>query len=224
VLVRLVSGSTVRVVGRAIAPESGSPFDEGARYSGTADLAGVPAGEYDLEAVATDPSGNAGVSARRRLVVAAAGAGTLPGACLHPILGTPRADRIVGTDGGDRIVGGRGDDRLFGGRGHDCLRGQAGNDRLSGGTGNDDLDGGAGRDILSGGAGRDDLRGGAGRDILAGGAGADVLDGGRGPDRISARGGGRDTIRCGPGRDLAFADRADRVRRDCERVVRPPRR
>jgi hypothetical protein len=41
-----------------------------------------------------------------------------------------------------------------------------------------------------------------------------------GNDRIFVRRGDRDVVRCGTGRDTVFADRLDRVARDCERVRR----
>ncbi|WP_353866690.1 hypothetical protein [Svornostia abyssi] len=93
--------------------------------------------------------------------------------------------------------------RLTGGRGADVLRGMGGDDRLAGGAGDDRLHGGAGRDRLTGGPGRDALDGGPGDDVL---------------DARDAAGG--DRLTCGAGRDRAFADRGDRVARDCERVIR----
>jgi chitodextrinase len=87
----------------------------------------------------------------------------------------------------------------------------------------------AGPDVLRGTARRDVIRGLGGNDVLYGFAGDDVLYGGRGRDRIlaglgsdvaHAADGARDMIACGPGRDLVYADRADRVGRDCERVRR----
>jgi hypothetical protein len=84
-------------------------------------------------------------------------------------------------------------------------------------------------DVLRGTAGRDVIRGLGGNDVLYGFAGDDVLSGGRGRDRLlaglgndvaHAADGARDMIACGPGRDLVYADRADRVGRDCERVRR----
>jgi PKD repeat protein len=75
-------------------------------------------------------------------------------------------------------------------------------------------------DRLVGGAGSDVIRGGAGNDVIVGGAGRDTLSGGAGNDRIYAVDGAVDTISCGPGRDVVFADRIDRVARDCEVVHR----
>lgn len=72
--------------------------------------------------------------------------------------------------------------------------------------------------MLRGTAGPDVLRGLGGADLLIGGRGPDVLLAGRGNDVVRARDGTRDAIGCGPGRDLVYADRADRVARDCELV------
>jgi len=99
-------------------------------------------------------------------------------------------------------TGGRYSDALNGGRGNDTLKGLGGSDKLAGGPGNDRLLGGSGNDRLDGGAGRD------------------VIDGGPGRDTTLARDGVADTIRCGAGRDTVFADRRDKVARDCERVHR----
>jgi hypothetical protein len=44
--------------------------------------------------------------------------------------------------------------------------------------------------------------------------------GDNGPDRFLIRDGKRDTVNCGRGRDVVRADRRDRVRRNCERVIR----
>ena len=57
-------------------------------------------------------------------------------------------------------------------------------------------------------------------DLLLGGPRADRIEARGGNDRVSVFGGGRDTVRCGRGTDLVNADAADRVARDCERVVR----
>jgi hypothetical protein len=93
-------------------------------------------------------------------------------------------------------------DRLIGTPGADFLRGLGGADKLVGLGGNDRLDGGPGHDTLIGGPGRDTLLGRTGNDT------------------IEARDRTRDTIACGPGRDRVFADRADTIRNDCERVLR----
>jgi chitodextrinase len=82
----------------------------------------------------------------------------------------------------------------------------------------DVIHGTARRDILRGLAGNDVLYSFAGNDVLSGGPGRDRLLAGPGSDVVHADDGARDVISCGPGRDLAYADRADRVGRDCERV------
>jgi hypothetical protein len=77
----------------------------------------------------------------------------------------------------------------------------------------------AARQTRTGTARRDVLRGTPGRDLLRGLGGADVLYGLGGNDIL--RGGpGRDRVFCGAGRDLVYADRRDRIARDCEVVRR----
>lgn len=66
----------------------------------------------------------------------------------------------------------------------------------------------------------DTLRGTARADSIYGRAGNDKLFGRGGNDRLFP-GPGRDRVDCGPGRDRVFADRADRVARNCEKVTRP---
>ena len=48
----------------------------------------------------------------------------------------------------------------------------------------------------------------------------DVVRGSRLNDVIRVNGGGPDRVTCGPGEDVVYADRRDRVARDCERVKR----
>jgi len=110
------------------------------------------------------------------------------------IVGTPRADLLRGTPY------------------LDVIRGLGGNDRIWGGNGHDQIEGGAGNDVLDGGRYGDTLVGGPGRDRISGGLG---------PDLIEVRDGERDVVRCGRGDDVVFADRLDRVAKDCEQVVRP---
>lgn len=236
---RLVGGGAPRTIGRATGPEPGTST----RYAATADVSGVSSGAFELEAVAVDAAGNTAYSLRRRVTVAR-GVRVKPSraACLNDVFGTPASDRLTGSRLGDRILGGDGHDRLYGGAGHDCLDGGAGNDRLSGGRGNDRLEGGRGRDKLAGDGGRnrliggpggdslrggnlaDSLEGGGGNDRLSGGGGRNRYSGGRGKDVIYAVNGARDRVRCGRGRDHVTAEPADRVARDCERVVRTSRR
>jgi chitodextrinase len=85
------------------------------------------------------------------------------------------------------------------------------------------------RDVLRGTPSADVLRGLGGADVLLGLGGNDTLLPGRGRDRalagagrdlVRALDGTADTILCGAGRDLVYADRIDRVARDCELVRR----
>lgn len=106
-----------------------------------------------------------------------------------------------------------GNDRLAGTAGANTINGGRGNDTIAGLAGNDTLLGGAGSDLLNGGAGADRLVGGPGIDRHLGGPGADTIN------ALDARG-VRDIVSCGAGRDTVIANRADRVARDCERVIR----
>jgi hypothetical protein len=138
-----------------------------------------------------------------------------------------------------RIRGTEGDDVLRGTALADVLVGLAGNDRLVavdpyymgdtllGGDGDDVLVGGWRGEILKGGRGDDVLKGGNSGDWLYGGPGHDRLSGGRGNDFVYATDSERDVISCGTNRvwkrserDEVWADRFDRVSRDCEVVHR----
>jgi Tol biopolymer transport system component len=66
-------------------------------------------------------------------------------------------------------------------------------------------------DRICGRRGADDIAPLGGKDYVYAGAGRDVINS---RDRYG------DVISCGPGRDVAFADRKDKVSRDCERVRR----
>jgi len=66
-------------------------------------------------------------------------------------------------------------------------------------------------DRICGRRGADDIHPGYGKDYVYAGAG---------PDVIYARDIYGDVISCGPGRDRVFADRRDKVSKDCERVRR----
>lgn len=86
------------------------------------------------------------------------------------------------------------------------ILGLRGNDRITSST-DDGMWGGPGNDVLKGRTAQSRER--------------NVFDGGKGQDRIYSRDDSADTVRCGPGRrDRAYADRSDRVARDCERVSR----
>ena len=154
------------------------------------------------------------------------------------VVGDLGRDRIAGGSGNDRLRGGASGDRLIGGFGGDRIHGQSGADRLNGERGRDRLFGGSSGDVISAGSsgdrvagdrgndridgnsGNDSLRGNSGRDRIKGSSGRDRISGGSGNDRVSARDGQRDRINCGSGRDTVFADRLDRVARNCERVFR----
>lgn len=85
----------------------------------------------------------------------------------------------------------------------------------------DSLTGTRRNDILEGLGGADRMRGLRGQDRLYAGAGNDRLFGGRGADKLMG-GPGRDVIRCGPGKDVVYADKSDRVAKDCEIVYGRP--
>jgi len=123
------------------------------------------------------------------------GPGTGPGAgpCSNAIRGNGKANRLKGTAAGDNMLGLGGKDVLRSLGGADCLNGGRGNDRLVAG------------------ADSDKLVGGKGKDRMLAGAGADI---------VRARDGQRDVVKCGAGKDTVFADKADRVAKDCERVRR----
>ncbi len=87
-------------------------------------------------------------------------------------------------------------------------------------AGRDVLRGTPGPDVLRGLGGADLIHGLGGNDVLFAGRGRDRLFAGRGGDQVRARDGARDRISCGAGRDLVYADRVDRVARDCELVRR----
>ena len=84
----------------------------------------------------------------------------------------------------------------------------------------DVLRGTEGKDMLRGLGGDDRLYGLGGDDVLFAGRGRDRMFGGPGTDVMYTRDGSRDTITCGAGRNLVYADRADRIARDCELVRR----
>lgn len=64
------------------------------------------------------------------------------------------------------------------------------------------------------------MNGSNGNDYMHGGRRGDTIHAGRGNDHIYARKGGRDDIHCGGGRDVVYADRNDKVAKDCETVHR----
>lgn len=136
------------------------------------------------------------------------------------IVGTSRADVLRGADLADVLVGLGGDDRLI------AFDSAYVGDTLLGGDGNDLLVGAGLDDVLDGGRASDRLLGGNSADEVDDGAGRDRIDGQRGNDRVRARDGFRDMVTCGTNqnrrgeRDEVWADRFDRVSRDCELVHR----
>ena len=114
------------------------------------------------------------------------------------ISGTGRAEQISGLGGGDRINGGGGPDLVEGGRS------------------SDELGDGLGQDVVYGGSGRDNLIGQGGdtsRDRFNAGIGDDTVQ----PVDAPAV---EDVVTCGPGIDKVYADKADIVNDNCERVRR----
>ena len=71
---------------------------------------------------------------------------------------------------------------------------------------------------IEGGPGKDKLTGGAKRDILYGEGGKDKLSGGAAKDIFEVEGGKKDKVTCGTGNDKVFADAADKIAADCEKV------
>ena len=123
--------------------------------------------------------------------------------------------------GGRRITGTAGNDTIVGTAGNDVINCGAGDDVVSGGAGNDTINCGAGNDRINGNSGNDSIKGNSDNDRITGSTGRDRISGGSGKDRINARDGrAGDRISCGIGRDTVWADRGDRVSRDCERVTR----
>lgn len=58
-------------------------------------------------------------------------------------------------------------------------------------------------------------------DVLKGGAVPETIVGRGGKDRINVRDGGTvDVVKCGAGNDVVIADKADRIKRDCETAKR----
>ena len=111
--------------------------------------------------------------------------------------GVALAVNKVGTNGTDLLVGTDGDDNLVGRGGNDFLEGLTGSDNLAGGRGNDFL----GDDVFRE-SSEDNLSGGKGNDTI-------LVDNGTAAE---------DVVVCGDGFDRVFADRADLIAADCERV------
>ena len=129
---------------------------------------------------------------------------------------------MKGGKGADYAGGRRGKDTLVGGRGSDRLSGRA--DRASEAPAAEScfrgfcaqLFGDQGNDSINGGKGKDYMEGEQGRDKMSGGKGADVIDAANDDTP-----GVKDKVVCGKGIDIVFANDADEVADDCERV-KPP--
>src|SRR5215207_9498196 len=106
------------------------------------------------------------------------------------------ASPIIGTDSGEQIKGTRHSE---------VIRGLGGDDEISDGLGKDAVYGNEGADNLIG---------------YGGDTSVDRFYGGTGDDTIQSRDvpASKDRVRCGPGVDRVYADKADVVSEDCERV------
>jgi len=124
------------------------------------------------------------------------------------IEGTDSTDIITGTGLDEQISGFGGDDRINGGGGADLVLGGRGSDELADGLGRDTVRGGSGPDNLIGQGGD------AARDYFIAGGGDDLIQ----PVDVP---GVADVVDCGPGTDTVYADEADIVKDNCERVRRP---
>ena len=104
--------------------------------------------------------------------------------------------RIVGTNSGEQINGTRNAEEI---------RGLEGSDEISDGLGADLIYGGTGDDNLIG------TPSDTSEDRFYGGSGEDIFQ----PRDVPAV---KDMVSCGPGTDTVYADKADDVGGDCERV------
>ena len=104
--------------------------------------------------------------------------------------------RIVGTSSGEQINGTRNAEEI---------RGLEGSDEISDGLGADLIYGGTGDDNLIGTPSDTSV------DRFYGGSGEDIFQ----PRDVPAV---KDIVSCGPGTDTVYADKADDVEGDCERV------
>jgi Tol biopolymer transport system component len=90
-----------------------------------------------------------------------------------------------------------------------CGTRSAGAGLIRGTASDNDICGRSGRDRILGLNGADRIWGGAGNDVLNGGPGNDIID----------TGAGNDVVSCGAGFDRVKVVGADKVARDCERVI-----
>ena len=103
---------------------------------------------------------------------------------------------------------------LAGTNGDDQLKGTGKGEEIRGLRGEDEIVDGLGKDVVYGGAGSDNLIGYGGDtsvDPLRGAAGGDIIQSGDVPAT-------KDRVSCGSGVDRVYADEADVVSGDCERV------
>lgn len=141
------------------------------------------------------------------------------GKLFGPYFGDVIRDLYRANRGRERRCGGRIVTQRGGGA-DNAFTGTAGPDVIHGGRGADFLRGRAGDDSICGGAGDDRIRAGRGANRIYAGPGSDrVIARARGANRIWALR-GRNRIHCGPGRDRVVTNRASRVDRRCERVIR----
>ncbi len=103
---------------------------------------------------------------------------------------------------------------LTGTNGDDQLKGTKKAEEIRGLRGEDEIVDGLGKDVVYGGAGSDNLIGYGGDtsvDRFRGAAGGDIIQSGDVPAT-------KDRVSCGSGVDRVYADEADVVSGDCERV------
>ena len=123
-------------------------------------------------------------------------------------------DSITGTDHTDIITGTGKAEQISGLGGGDQINGRGGNDLIQGGRGPDEVADGLGQDSVYGGAGKDNLIGQGGDTSL------DHFYAGGGDDTVQPvdRPAVKDVVNCGPGTDEVYADEADVIKDNCERV------
>ena len=103
---------------------------------------------------------------------------------------------------------------IIGTNGDDRIKGTSRAEEISGLKGNDEITEGLGADTVYGNAGADNLIG------YGGDTSMDSFRGGAGNDTIQSRDvpAAKDRVRCGSGVDRVYADKADIVSGDCEKV------
>jgi Ca2+-binding RTX toxin-like protein len=124
---------------------------------------------------------------------------------------------ITGTDKTDILSGTRLAEQISGLGGPDQINGGGGADLVQGGQGADELGDGLGKDTVYGSSGADNMIGQGGDPAV------DQFKGGTGNDTVQSRDipAVGDVVACGPGTDTVYADEADTVKEDCERVKTP---